>query len=500
MVTEVGNMNKFVKIILLLVALSLCLTGLIACDKCADGHTFNDDNVCSICGKKKCDVEGHDYVNGVCKLCDEDFPMEDYVAQCQLDMNSNTKKYTAANIVRMYIDGDTTHFNVPVSDKHPEGVLKARYLAVNTPESTGQVEPYGKVASNYVHETLQAAIDNGGSVLVESDTDDNLWNNDSYGRTLAWVWYKPDAESDWRNLNLELLQKGYGYGSSASDNRYGEYCMNALQQAVKAKLIVHSKLKDENYYYGTAKEIDLKELRTNFDQYDGIKVAFEGYVTGSYDGSTYVQWYCEEDDLYYGISVYYNGSNAKIKDALNIGNHVRVVGTAQNFNGSWQVSGLSYNVVNSKDPNNTIKLDGVGEPVEPVELTIPEFNSNRTVNVYDPNSEDTVPKTFKLHQLLVDTSVTMKNLTITRIYTTPSGTSKGAMSLYCEDSNGNKITVRTEKLYKLNESTGLYDLVTQDEFEGKTISVVGMVDWYNYNNNNEYQIRVTNYRDILIVE
>ena len=70
MVTEVGNMNKFVKIILLLVALSLCLTGLIACDKCADGHTFNDDNVCSICGKKKCDVEGHDYVNGVCKLCD----------------------------------------------------------------------------------------------------------------------------------------------------------------------------------------------------------------------------------------------------------------------------------------------------------------------------------------------------------------------------------------------------------------------------------------------
>lgn len=493
-------MKKFARISLLFVALCLCVTCLVACNKCADGHQYDSKGVCTVCGKTRCELGDHDYVNGVCKYDGAEFSFVDYVDQCKLDMNSNTKKYTAQNIVRMYIDGDTTHFNVPVSTDHPEGVLKARYLAVNTPESTGQVEPYGKVASDYVKKTLKAAIDNGGSVLVESDTDDNKWNNDTYGRTLSWVWYRPSATAEWRNLNLELLQKGYGYGSSASENRYGEYCLAALNQAIQAKLIVHSKLKDDNFYYGTAIEIDLKELRTNFDQYALKKVAFEGYVTNYYDGSSYVQAYNEEDGMYYGISVYYNGSNSKIKDAMSVGNHVRVVGTAQDFNGSWQVSGLSYNIVNSKDPNNTVKLDGEGKPVEPVELTISEFNSTKTVNVYDETAEDFVPKEFKLHQLLVDTSVTMKNLIVDHTYTTDSGSSQGAISLYCKDSAGNEITVRTEKLYKKNESTGLFDLVTADEFEGKTITVVGMVDWYNYNNHNEYQIRVLNYSDIVIVE
>ncbi|MDE7455017.1 MAG: thermonuclease family protein [Clostridia bacterium] len=493
-------MKKLAKFLLLLVALSVCLSALAACVKCPDGHTYDENYVCTVCGTQKCDVDGHDYVNGVCKYCGEDYPFVDYVDQCRLDMNSNTAKYTSASVVRQYVDGDTTHFNVPVSDKHPEGVLKARYLAVNTPESTGQVEPYGKVASDYTHETLDAAIKNGGAVLVESDTDDNVWNNDSYGRTLAWVWYKPTADAEWRNLNLELLQKGYGLGSSASDNRYGEYCMAALEQAINAKLIVHSKLKDDNYFYGSAIEIDLKELRTNFSQYELKKVAFEGYVTNTYSGSTYVQWYCEEDSMYYGISVYYNGSNAKILEALSIGNHVRVVGTATNFNGSWQVSGLSYNVVNSKDPANTIKLDdSTGQPIEPTLLTIPQFNSNVTVDAYDADKEDHVPTTYKLHQLLVDTSVKMISLYVYKTYTTDSGTSKGAFTLYCRDNSGNEINVRTEKLYKKNEATGLYDLVTADEFEGKIITVVGMVDWYNYNNNNEYQIRVINYSDIAII-
>lgn len=494
-------MKKSTRILLMFVVLCLCVTCLVACrrDPCADGHQYDSKGVCTVCGKTRCELGDHDYVNGVCKYDAVEYPFEDFVEECKLDMNSNTKKYTADDIVRMYIDGDTTHFNVPVTADHPEGVLKARYLAVNTPESTGQVEPYGKVASDYTKNTLKNALANGGAVLVESDTDDNKWNNDSYGRTLAWVWYRPSATAEWRNLNLELLQKGYGYGSSASENRYGEYCLAALNQAIQAKLIVHSKLKDDNYFYGEAIEVDLKELRTNFSKYELVKVAFEGYVTSFYDGSSYVQAYNEEDGINYGISVYYNGSNAKIKEAIfTIGNHVRVVGTAQDFNGSWQVSGLSYNVVNSKDPNNTVIIDKQNKPVDPFELTIDQFNSNKTVSAYDETAEDFLPKQFKVHQLLVGTQVIMTNLKVVDTYTTPSGGSKGAISLTCENDEST-ITVRTEVLKKPNPSTGLLEVVTADEFAGKTITVIGIVDWYNYNGHNEYQIRVLYYDDIQIV-
>ena len=478
-------MKKLAVILALLLTLSLCVGVFAACkDK--------DEDDCK-----------HNWVNGVCTKCKDEYKLVDYVSQVKLDENSATKKTPSGDIVRMYIDGDTTHFNVPTSEDHPEGVLKARYLAVNTPESTGQVEPYGKVASNYTKKTLSDAIANGGAVLVESDTDDGKWNNDTYGRTLAWVWYRPEAGADWRNLNLELLQKGLGYGSSASENRYGEQCLAALNQAMDAGLVVHSGLPDENYYYGDAKEITLKELRTNFSAYELVKVAFEGYVTRRYDGTSYVEQYDEEDGISYGIAVFYNGSQSKILQALAVGSHVRVVGTAQDFNGTWQVSGLSYNIVDSNDPNNTKKVDDEAETITPYLLTVEQFNSDKTVNVVDstlPEDErEPVPKTYKTHQLLVGTIVRMENLYVYNACTTPSGTSVGAISLYCRDAANNEITVRTEVLYKPNLETGLNDLVVQGEFLQKTINVVGIVDWYNYNGHNEYQIRVLTYNDITVV-
>lgn len=73
-----------------------------------------------------------------CKPKDQ---LVDYVSQLTLDMNSETLKQEVT--VRNYIDGDTTHFNVPRTISST-GVLKARYLAINTPESTGMIEEYGK--------------------------------------------------------------------------------------------------------------------------------------------------------------------------------------------------------------------------------------------------------------------------------------------------------------------------------------------------------------------
>ena len=78
----------------------------------------------------------------------------DYAASVKLDMSSPTAKADAT--VKTFVDGDTTHFNVK-TDVMPNGVLKARYIGINTPESTGQIEEWGKKASNFTKETLSKA-------------------------------------------------------------------------------------------------------------------------------------------------------------------------------------------------------------------------------------------------------------------------------------------------------------------------------------------------------
>lgn len=179
----------------------------------------------------------------------------DYVAETKLNMDSNTKKQEVT--VKSYIDGDTTHFNVP-SEFSADGTLKARYMGVNTPESTGKIEEWGKKASNFTKEKLL----NASSIIVESDNDQ--WNVDSTGgRHLVWVWYKPKDGKDYRCLNLELVQNGLSIACGTTADRYGDKMSSAFQQAKKEKLHVFSGKDDPDFFYGDAYEVDLKWLRTN---------------------------------------------------------------------------------------------------------------------------------------------------------------------------------------------------------------------------------------------
>ena len=147
--------------------------------------------------------------------------------------------------------------------------MKARYLAVNTPESTGKIEEWGKAAARYTRERLEKA----SSIVIESDND--CWNLDSTGsRLLLWIWYIPEGESEYRNLNLELLQNGYAIASSTANNRYGTTAMAALNQAKTLQLRVWSKEPDPDFYYGDAIPLTLKELRCNIADYNGMKVSF----------------------------------------------------------------------------------------------------------------------------------------------------------------------------------------------------------------------------------
>ncbi len=397
----------------------------------------------------------------------------DYAATLSLDMTSNTAKINAT--VRNFVDGDTVHFNVP-SDVIPDGILKARFLAINTPESTGKIEEWGKAASAFTREKLQDAT----SIILESDN--SSWNLDSTGgRYLVWVWYKTDASSEYRNLNLEILQNGLAIASSTANNRYGTIAMAALTNAKACKLKIYSGEKDPDFYYGDAYELTLSELRQNIADYSGKKVAFEGVVTMNSENTVYVEEYDPENDLYNGIAVYYgynlSGGGLEI---LHVGNRVRIVGSCQYYEagGTYQIADVQYKVMKPNDPSN-LQLISTGHSAA-FAIIPPEKFVNGRVTVKDENGNT---KDFSYAELILGSTISMDNLEVYKTSTTTneSSSSYGAMTLYCKSEDGLYITVRTAVLYDENRN-----LITADLYEGEKISVKGIVEYYN----GDYQIKV----------
>ncbi len=421
----------------------------------------------------------------------------DYVSQLHLDMTSETKKQEVT--VRLYIDGDTTHFD-PVSNSSltpynpadfagTQGYIKARYLAVDTPESTGDIEKWGKTASNFTKEKLSGAE----KIIVESD--DGVWNIDSTGeRYTLWIWYKPAGEEEYRNLNVEILQNGFAYASSTASNRYGEIASAALDQARAQKLHVYApdSVKDENFYEGEAIAIDLKTLRYHMNDYVQKSVRVEGVVIAVYDHSAYIEQYDEETDLYFGMAVYYGFKTGAIQDVLSVGNLVNVVGSITEFSGTYQISGVSANKIRPSDTDSRIISKGHDAAFK--ETTASNIVSGRLEASFEVKGEDGVEtvetKEIAYGEAIMSTSVSVRGLTVESAYTTHNGgDNEGAISLTCRAADGTRITVRTTVLTE----NGV--LVTQDRYLGKTIDVKGLVDYYN----GEYQVKVHRVDYITIV-
>lgn len=381
-----------------------------------------------------------------------------------LDMTSDTLKQEVT--VKAFVDGDTTHFYVPV-DVNASGVLKARYLGIDTPESTGKIEEYGKAASRYTREKLESAE----SIIIESDND--RWNLDSTGdRYLVWVWYRVPGESNYRNLNVELLEQGLAIAKSALQNRYGETCMAAIAAAREAKRCIYSGQPDPDFYYGDAIELTLKELRCNPETYNGVKVAFSGIITMNSQNSVYIESYDPETDRTYGISVYYGfGLNGTGLDILSVGNESRIVGTVQYYEagGTWQVSGLTYRMMKPDDPGNIQKISEGHSPAWTL-VTPAEFASQISLTT---ESGDI---TCTWAEAAMATSVSLQGLTVTNatVSADSEGNATDALNLTCE-ADGASILIHT-----LSLDTEPAELL------GKTISVQGIVDLYD----GQYQIKV----------
>ena len=393
----------------------------------------------------------------------EEAAYTDYAASVRPDRTGAAARQEVT--VKAFVDGDTTHFLVPESVA-AGGVLKARYLAVNTPESTGRIEEYGKKAAAFLRERLSAA----SSILIESDTE--TWNLDSTGeRYLVWVWYKPEAAAPYRNLNIELLQNGLAVAYSAGSTRYGAACTAALSQAKNQKLNLFSGQKDPDFYYGDAVELTLRELRCHPQQYEGMKVAFHGTVILNSANSVYLEAYDEETDLYFGMSAYYGFSlSGAGLDILSVGNEVSIVGSFQYYEGGgiWQATDLKYRMMKPDDPGNIQKL-GEGRVPAYTLIRAAQLQERRTV----PGAEGQPAEEYSFAALALSTSVSLEDLRVQSAEETDRG-----VSLLCVQ-EGAPIRV----YLALTAAEGARPAA---EYVNQLIDVKGLLE----QNGEEYQIRV----------
>ncbi len=520
-------MNKlFSKFLILLVVIAMLTGCLAACVRPDDNppDTGNNDNahkhsfvdgVCD-CGESDPDYQPpheHNFVNGKCECgtkdpnYKEEIEFVDYASQVKF--NPNSGKIYAEVTVKSYIDGDTTHFFIEKihggsGDTIPESYVKARYLGINTPESTGVIEPWGKKASNYTKAQLMKATD----IIIESDT--ATWNLDSTGgRYLLWVWYKTADDTEYRNLNLEILQQGLAYGSNVTSNTYGEYALAALNQAKAMKLHVFNKAeKDPDYYYGGAVSLTLKELKASTvwdaeagrhqNKYEGKLVKFEAVVAKQIGPTIYVEEYDAENDMYFGMQIFAGYSYPKM-DEFVIGNRLSIVGTLQYYEngGTYQVSNLKYKIL---DPEweGGCRVISTGHSASFTEIDVNTLmNGTITLDVFtvveDENGEmieTSTKQVFDYGELAHYSTATVKNLTVQSVYTTTSDTdSNGALTITCKDENGVTIKIRTASKLIHNDNTVV---VASDFPKGTVISVKGVIDSFN----GEYQIKVFNINDI----
>lgn len=126
-------------------------------------------------------------------------------------INVNAKEIVTLN---KCVDGDTAWFNIN-GEK-----IKARFLAIDTPESTNEIEPYGKEASEFTCNLLKNAK------KIEIEYDKNSDKFDKYDRHLVWVFVDDEL------LQNIIVKEGYAdvkylYG----DYKYTDILKKSLIEA-----------------------------------------------------------------------------------------------------------------------------------------------------------------------------------------------------------------------------------------------------------------------------
>lgn len=130
------------------------------------------------------------------------------------------------------VDGDTAWFNLE------NDTIKTRFLAIDTPESTNKIEPYGKQASEFTCNSLKNAN------KIEIEYDPNSDRKDKYNRHLVWVFVDDELLQD-KIIKNGLAEVKYIYG----DYLYTNILENSLNEAKLNKVGMWQDVEDNSTNY-----------------------------------------------------------------------------------------------------------------------------------------------------------------------------------------------------------------------------------------------------------
>lgn len=287
--------------------------------------------------------------------------------------------------LKMVIDGDTAHF-YPVVTTTSDEPVKSRYYGIDTPESTGKIQPYGHAASEFNKEKLLNASTNGTIVVSTPNglTNEQIANGanpyvlpspDSTGsRYVSLVWInetKKNANYDELILlNLWIVQGGYSWVKAVGDiPEYAPTFYQAEQQAKDLKLVLFSGVDDPDMPTGDYVLANLLEMKVEMERlikepeseyaYNNQKLRIRGTVAGFANNTLYLSTYYTPEECaqlgrnkpngeWAGINIYCGA--AAIADRFKVRNAVielcGIMSYSENF--GVQLSGVNF-------PNTTLK-------------------------------------------------------------------------------------------------------------------------------------------------
>lgn len=348
--------------------------------------------------------------------------------------NSSGKKVADTSAFVNYVDGDTTH----VETYNLQYTVKIRYLGIDTPESTSEIEEWGLSASyfnkyiysgeaeywDYVKDTFSSrdaeSLKAGATSIIlvsqeaainsESMTVDDLKigseeegtyhaTTDGNQRNLAYVWYatvQNPTKNDFRCLNLEMVYEGYSFGvgsrESTSDYYFKMFDAANLSAQVNRRHIYSSMSDDNYYYYDTVgvNALTLKELYQSAKKDDTIGYApisdfankktlyrISGYVSRKVGTSFYMQDQKEYDNagvIAGTVKPYGIYVFTYTETPIKVGDFVEVVGAVSSYGGTFQMQGISYSTIDPDPVRDTI-IKTRGHTIKPIQVTGAQFNS-----------------------------------------------------------------------------------------------------------------------------
>ena len=271
-------------------------------------------------------------------------------SKCKLERSATDKDFFKDGIQEATLaeatDGDTATFQTSTGSS-----VVIRFYSIDTPESTGSVEKWGKSASIFTKTLLKSAH----SIILEANT--SPASKDSYGnRYLGYVWIQKDADSPYMNVNLQVVENGYSKNTGKSDDKYASYFKEAQNFAERSKLHLWNDDLEDPKYNDIAIETTLKDLKENPDTYyDKVeeiakKVRVTAYIKSWRESSSGTFTFIAGqviDGVEYTYNIYAGYNNSQVPGALKVGTLYTMTGFVQLHNEQYQISGLKYIAMSS---------------------------------------------------------------------------------------------------------------------------------------------------------